>query len=266
MPSCFKIIKQAPDDTHENIFQLEHCPLSPTTISFLCLLFYLDLIVLDGEGSSGTFPDQAVADDWLMAPVPESLPEPDLQPAIAEPLSVGDLISFTEFDVDVLFAAIDNMGLPNPLSAGPGGDLTELLAVSNELSGEYNGASSPQLSYRVPSVERRSTLEADLNDLELPYVSPVRAGGSVHQVRPSPVKPGVMLHSEVEANILSYSHSEPVMPRNLAATFTGGPVEQPLAQPKSSDEEKKRKSKKFTAPKVKLAVNFSKMPSKQGYP
>ena len=212
------------------------------------------MILLDGEASSTTFPDQAVTDDWLMTPVPESLPEPDLQPAIPEALPVGDLISFTEFDMDMLFAAIDNMGLPNPLNAVPGGDLTELLAESNELSGEYNGACSPKLIYRVPQVERPSTLEADLKDLELPYVP---------QARPSPVKPGVMLHSEVEADLLSSCHSESDLPRKLAPAFTGEAVEKPLAQQrKSSDEDKKAKARKFSAPKVKLAATFSKTPSK----
>ena len=232
---------------------------------WLFLPYYLccfsDLIVLDGEASSLTFPDQTVADDWLMAPVPEFLPDPVLQPAIPEPPPVGDLISFTEFDMDVLFAAIDNMGLPNPMNTGTGGDLTELLAESNELSGEYNGTSSPQLSYRVSPVEQRSTLEADLKDLELPYVSPARVGG-VPKVRPSPLKPGVLLHSEVEADILSYCHSEAKLSRNLAATFADEPVEKPLAQRKSADEDKKTKARKFSAPKVKLAVNFSKTPGK----
>lgn len=214
------------------------------------------MIVLDGEASSGTCRDQAVADDWLMAPVPESLPEPALQPAIPEPPPVGDLISFTEFDMDVLFAAIDNLGLPNPLSSGPAGDLTELLAESNELSGEYNGPVSPQVNYRVPPVERRSTLEADLKDLEFPYVPPVT------QARPSPVKPGVLLHSEVEADLLSYSHPKPELARNLSATFAGDAVEKPQAQRKSSGEDKKAKAKKNSTPKVKLAANFSKTPSK----
>lgn len=227
---------------------------------YFIVLFDSDLIVLDGEPSSGTFTDQTLCDDWLMAPVPESLPEPDLQPAIPEPPPVGDLISFTEFDMDVLFEAIDNMGLPNELSTGPTGDLTELLAESNQLSGEYNGSKSPS---KIPLPNRCPALESDLKDLELPY-SPTGYGYDVAPVRPAPVKPGVMLHAEVEADILAYSHSEPVLPRKLAATFTGVAANKPLAQGKSyDDEEKKVRAKKSTAPKVKLAANFSKTPSKQ---
>ena len=221
---------------------------------------YADLILLDGEGSPRTFPDQAVTDDWVMAPVPESLPEPDLQPAIPEPPPVGDLISFTEFDMDMLFAAIDNMGLSTPLSTEPSGDLTELLAESNELSGEYNGACSPKVSYRVPLNERRSASEVDLMALELPNTS------RDPQARPSPVKPGVLLLSEVEADLLSYCHSQPEMTRKLPSTsaaFTGEAVGKPIVQQrKSSDEDKKTKARKFSAPKVKLAASFSKAPSK----
>lgn len=232
------------------------------SLSVLCCS---DLIVLDGE-ASGTFPDQIVTDDWLMAPVPESLPEPELQPAIPEPPPVGDLISFTEFDMDVLFAAIDNMRLPNPLSAGPGGDLTELLADSNELSGEYNGTTSPQPTYRVSPNGRHSTSEADLKDLELSFVSPAHVQvRSVSQVQasPSPRKAGVLLLSEVEADILSDCHAaEAELPRNLAVSFGDEGVEKPCSQRKSSDEERKAKPRKFSAPKVKLAVNFSKTPRK----
>lgn len=225
---------------------------------------YADLIVLEGE-ASGTFPEQTVTDDWLMAPVPESLPEPELQPAIPEPPPVGDLISFTEFDMDVLFTAIDNMGLPNPLDAGPGVDLTELLADSNELSGEYNGATSPQPRYRASPNGRRSTSEAELKDLELSFVSPAHAhvrSVTQAQTSPSPRKAGVLLLSEVEADILSNCNSESDLPRNLAASFGGESAERPLVQRKSSDEERKAKPKKFSAPKVKLAVNFSKTPGK----
>lgn len=226
---------------------------------------YADLIVLDGEASR-TFPDVAVTDDWLMAPVPESLPVPELQPAIPEPPPVGDLISFTEFDMDVLFAAFDNMGLPNPLSAaGPGGDLSELLADSNELSGEYNGATSPLPSYKVSPTERHSTSAADLKDLELSFVSPAHVhvrSVTKAQASPSPRKIGVRLLSEVEADILSNCNSESELPRNLAASFGGDSVERPLVERKSSDVEKKAKPKKFSVPKVKLAVNFSKTPGK----
>lgn len=232
------------------------------SLSVLCCS---DLIVLDGE-ASGTFPDQIVTDDWLMAPVPESLPEPELQPAIPEPPPVGDLISFTEFDMDVLFAAIDNMRLPNPLSAGPGGDLTELLADSNELSGEYNGTTSPQPTYRVSPNGRHSTSEADLKDLELSFVSPAHVhvrGDTQMQMSPSPRKAGVLLLSEVEADILSDCHAaESELPRNLAVSFGDEGVEKPCSQRKSSDEERKAKPRKFSAPKVKLAVNFSKTPRK----
>lgn len=206
-----------------------------------------DLIVLDGEGSFRSFPEQTMTEDWLMAPVPESLPEPDLQPAVPEPPPVGDLISFTEFDVDLLFAAINNMGLPNPLStASPGGDLTELLAESNELSGEYNG--SPQRDCRVHVFDQRSPAEGELKDLEMPR-SPT--------VRPSPMKPGVMFLSEVEADLLSRSPTEPTVSRKLAAKFTCE-----AAQKSSSHrEEKKGKARRFSAPKVKLAASFSKTPS-----
>ena len=234
-----------------------------TSLSLSC---YADLIVLDGE-ASGTFPDVAVAvtDDWLMAPVPESLPEPELQPAIPEPPPVGDLISFTEFDMDVLYAAFDNMGLPNPLNAaGPGGDLSELLADSNELSGEYNGATSPLPSYKVSPRERHSTSGADLKDLELLFVSPAHAhvkSVTEAQASPSPRKTGVRLLSEVEADILSNCNSQSELPRNLAASFEGESVERPVIERKSSDD-KKAKPKKFSMPKVKLAVNFSKTPAK----
>ena len=214
---------------------------------YLFFLLYPDLIVLDGEGSFRSFPEQTMTEDWLMAPVPESLPEPDLQPAVPEPPPVGDLISFTEFDVDLLFAAINNMGLPNPLStASPGGDLTELLAESNELSGEYNG--SPQRDCRVHVFDQRSPAEGELKDLEMPR-SPT--------VRPSPMKPGVMFLSEVEADLLSRSPTEPTVSRKLAAKFTCE-----AAQKSSSQrEEKKGKARRFSAPKVKLAASFSKTPS-----
>lgn len=232
-----------------------------TSLSILC---YADLIVLDGE-ASGTFPDVAVTDDWLMAPVPESLPEPELQPAIPESPSVGDLISFTEFDMDVLFAAFDNMGLPNPLSAaGPGGYLSELLADSNELSGEYNGATSPLPNLKVSPRERHSAAEADLKDLELSFVSPAHVhvrSVTEAQASPSPRKTGVRLLSEVEADILSNCNSESELPRNLAASFEGESVERPVVERKTSDD-KKAKPKKFSMPKVKLAVNFSKAPAK----
>lgn len=230
----------------------------------LSLLCYTDLIVLEGEGSR-TFPEQTVTDDWLMAPVPESLPEPALQPAIPEPPPVGDLISFTEFDMDVLFAAIDNMRLPNPLDSGPGGDLTELLADSNELSGEYNGATSPQPRYRASPNGGRSKSEAELRELELSFVSPAQArirSVTQTQASPSPRKAGVLLLSEVEADILSNCDSGSNLPRNLAASFGGETTEKSVVQRKSSDEERKAKPKKFSAPKVKLAVNFSKTPGK----
>ena len=224
---------------------------------------YADLIILDGE-ASGTFPDVAVTEDWLMAPVPESLPEPELQPAIPEQPPVGDLISFTEFDMDMLFAAFDNMGLPNPLSGASPGDLSELLADSNELSGEYNGATSPLPSYKVSPRERHSASEADLKDLELSFVSPAHVhvrSVTEAQTSPSPRKTGVRLLSEVEADILSNCNSESELPRNLAASFEVESVERPVVERKTSDD-KKAKAKKFSVPKVKLAVNFSKTPAK----
>lgn len=229
------------------------------------LLRYSDLIILDGEASSGTFPDQTVTDDWLMAPVPESLPEPELQPAIPEPPPVGDLISFTEFDMDVLLVAMDNMGLSSPLSAGSGGDLTELLADSNELSGEYNGAASPQPSYtnRLSPNGKLSASYADLKDLEFPFVSPAHVRNVAQvQASPSPRKAGVLLLSEVEADILSDCQPESEFPKNLVASFGAEGAEKPLLQQKSSDEDRKEKPRRFSAPKVKLAVNFSKTPKK----
>lgn len=218
------------------------------------------MILLDGEGSPRSFPDQAVTDDWLMAPVPESLPEPLLQPAIPESPPVGDLISFTEFDMNELFAAIDNMGLATHLGTEVSGDLTELLAESNELSGEYNGASPTKVSCRAPRAERRSTSQADLIDLKLPYAP------RVPQARPSSVKPGVLLLSEVEADLLSSCQPKPEVSEKLpsaSSIFTGKAVEKPVVhQRKSSDEDKKAKARKFSAPKIKLAASFSKAPSK----
>lgn len=234
--------------------------MSSLLLSFFFLFFFprfADLILLDGEGSPRSFPDQAVTDDWLMAPVPESLPEPLLQPAIPESPPVGDLISFTEFDMNELFAAIDNMGLATHLGSG---DLTELLAESNELSGEYNGASPTKVSCRAPRAERRSTSQADLIDLKLPYAP------RVPQARPSSVKPGVLLLSEVEADLLSSCQPKPEVSEKLpsaSSIFTGEAVEKPVVhQRKSSDEDKKTKARKFSAPKIKLAASFSKAPSK----
>lgn len=53
---------------------------------------------------------------------------------------MGDLIFFIEFDVDLFFVVINNMGFFNLLSmVSLGGDLIELLVELNEFFGEYNG-------------------------------------------------------------------------------------------------------------------------------
>lgn len=219
-----------------------------------------DLIILDGEASS-TFPDQTVTDDWLMAPVPETLPAPELQPAVPEPPPVGDLISFTEFDMEMLLEVLDDAGL----SDSPGGDLTELLADSNELSGEYNGARSPQasLSDRLSPNGKPSSSSLDLKDLEFTFVSPARERNKTQvQASPSPRKGGVLFLSEVEADILSDCQPETEFARNLATSFGEEGVQKPVVQRKSSDENKRLKPRKFSAPKVKLAVNFRKTTNK----
>ncbi|XP_022794519.1 meiosis regulator and mRNA stability factor 1-like [Stylophora pistillata] len=219
-----------------------------------------DLIILDGEASS-TFPDQTVTDDWLMAPVPETLPAPELQPAVPEPPPVGDLISFTEFDMEMLLEVLDDAGL----SDSPGGDLTELLADSNELSGEYNGARSPQasLSDRLSPNGKPSSSSLDLKDLEFTFVSPARERNKTQvQASPSPRKGGVLFLSEVEADILSDCQPETEFARNLATSFGEEGVEKPVVQRKSSDENRRAKPRKFSAPKVKLAVNFRKTTNK----
>ena len=222
------------------------------------------MIILDGE-ASGTFPDQTVTDDWLMAPVPETLPEPELQPAIPEPPPVGDLISFTEFDMEVLLEAMDDAGISDTLDNVEGGDLTELLAESNELSGEYNGARSPQPNFsdRLSPNGKSSSSRTDLKDLEFAFVSPARIRNATQmQASPSPRKAGVLFLSEVEADILSDCQPESEFSRNLAASFGEEEVEKPAVQRKISDENRGAKPRKFSAPKVKLAVNFSKTPNK----
>ena len=233
------------DDNFESFLELYFFYLSSVSYSFSA-----DLIVLDGDGSFRPFPQHTATEDWLMAPVPESLPEPDLQPAIPEPPPVGDLMSFTEFDMDMLLEAINSMGLPNPMNTtSPGGDLTEVLTGSNELSGEYNG--SPQRSCTVPRTEQISTPEvADLMDLEIPYSS---------TVRPSPVKPGVMLLAEVEADLLSRRATpEPAVSRKMAANFKREAAQKPTSPQRK---EKKGKARRFSSTKVKLAASFSKAPS-----
>ena len=216
----------------------------------------IDLIVLDGEACR-SFPDPVVADDWLMAPVPQTLPEPELRPAIPDPPPVGDLISFNEFDTDALFAAIDNHK----------GDVSGMLTESSEFSGESNCAAFAESACRTSPTGTRSSSEADLKELEVALftpspVKPMRVA-SLRSPSPSPRLAGVKLHAEVEADILlhSNSHDQQNLSRNLRASFEREAVARLPQQ--FSDQERKPKLRKFCSPKVKLAANFSAVKDKK---
>lgn len=83
--------------------------------------------------------------------------------------------------MEVLLEAMDDAGISDTLGNVEGGDLTELLAESNELSGEYNGARSPQPSFsdRLSPNGKSSSSRTDLKDLEFAFVSP----GMQHRCR-----------------------------------------------------------------------------------
>lgn len=64
--------------------------------------YFVDLIVLSGD-------EMPTPRDWLMAPVPSTVPEPKLYPQLQEHKKqshIKDLISFTEFDSGLCLAGL----------------------------------------------------------------------------------------------------------------------------------------------------------------
>lgn len=68
-----------------------------------------DLISFTNRNGFEAFGSQTSINDWLSIPVPDSLPQPQIKPASTYSTSVGDLISFTEFDTEDFLTGLSDM-------------------------------------------------------------------------------------------------------------------------------------------------------------
>lgn len=199
-------------------------------------MVFVDLIVLSGNEDHTSL--QHSTSDWMMAPVPKTLPEPDLYPQLDQQYK-EDLISFREFDMDAALTGLEKLCSAEKLKK-----LSHKQRGVEEFSKEdieilianQNAHSSCTAGYH--GLENQSSLSSKLS-----FTSPTNL----------PVSPGMHDLSDVEAEILK-THKQ-IGGKDGTSPVTTKSAKKPKPQLALSIYKDYTPSKKATP--VKLAMKFS---------
>ncbi|XP_048575860.1 uncharacterized protein LOC5520570 isoform X1 [Nematostella vectensis] len=208
-----------------------------------------DLIKLEEVASSSNTSEVTYADDWMMAPVPRTLPEPLLFPsAPAAPPVIGDLISFTEFDHELSFAGLE----PELEQAVPRATLKNIGYFK-----PINSQSSPPLSDREETVLSPGLRQLSEIEAELLNNSECSSPAAVLQARETNGR-----SQDVSRNAVTFSR-EPSHASDQDLSDKSLDISEKVANRQTPDAYGKEKSRQSPAdkgrrtPMVKLAVNFT---------
>ena len=244
---------------------------------------FTDLINFANANGDGTLePQRSPVNDWLGGPVPDGVPQPHIKPDLTSSMPVGDLISFTEFDTEHFLTGLSEVRQRqeriqsisceadriSDISDREDIEVATINSMSNDMSSQY------YMENKERSISDPGHLEALLKN-----ALPNCIDTSTDYSTPEMVKHDVRISKKTEGEILQdrrqipkhngEDYSVPQKAGNGLSKLSQSkgmsghaPIRVCLATTESTPKQtagaiKEMKEKKSSAPKVRLAVNFS---------
>ena len=195
-----------------------------------------------------------------MAPVPDSLPEPNIRPAALKPFPAGNLISFAGFDMKLFLARQDGAGSSahclGSLSGNRSSDSEQTLST-----GQKNMEEEPE-TFAVHSTVLNMKDEPALglpNGIATVCEGSLSAGATHSESIAGPsshCSPGTRFLSQVEAGMLSSARDSSTVANSVDVARSAFTLVT-KSLPSEGRDGSAVPYKKMTRPKVRLAANFN---------